>query len=82
MPRYFFHLRCPGNEVRDPSGADLSDPDQAWEAARATARDLVETESQAAVDWLTCCFEVTDRAGEIVFELPFSEVVDFRPKPN
>src|SRR3712207_4818561 len=23
MPRYFFHLRCGGNEVSDPSGAEL-----------------------------------------------------------
>ena len=82
MPRYFFHLRCQGKEVPDPSGADLRDPDQAWEAAHATARDLMQSEPNAAVNWFACHFEVTDEAGEIVFELPFSEVVEVRSKPN
>ena len=82
MPRYFFHLRCPNRDVPDPSGADLRDPDQAWEAARTTARDLMETQPEATVDWLACTFEVTDEAGDTVFELPFSEVVDVTPKLN
>jgi hypothetical protein len=82
MPRYFFHLRCAENEVLDSSGADLRDPDEAWEAAQATARDLMESEPQAAVNWLGCHFEVTDEAGQIVFELPFTEVVEVRRKPN
>jgi hypothetical protein len=34
MPRYFFHLRCAEKDVPDAIGADLRDPDQAWEAAR------------------------------------------------
>jgi hypothetical protein len=82
MPRYFFHLRCDGKDVPDIAGADLRDPDQAWEAARATARDLMETQVDADVNWLTCRFDVTDEAGEIVFELPFAECVDVKGKPN
>jgi len=34
------------------------------------------------VNWLSCHFEVTDEAGEIVFELPFTEVVEVTPRPN
>ena len=82
MPRYFFHLRCPGREVVDPSGADLRDPDQAWEAARSTARDLMKQQTDADVNWLACLFEVTDQSGEIVFELPFWEVIDAVAKLN
>ena len=82
MPRYFFHLRCQETDVRDASGADLRDPDQAWVAARATARDLMQMPSNADVNWLSCHFEVTDGAGEIVFELPFTEVVEVTPRPN
>ena len=82
MPRYFFHLRCADKEVFDPSGADLRDPDQAWEAAQATARDLMQTPSDANVNWTACHFEVADEAGEIVFELPFSEAVGITPKPH
>ena len=82
MPRYFFHLRCPETNLLDSSGADLSDADQAWEAARATARDLMQTEPEAGMNWLACSFEVTDEAGEVVFELPFSEVIEVRSGPN
>jgi hypothetical protein len=28
------------------------------------------------MNWLACRFEVADEAGEIVFELPFTEVVE------
>ena len=81
MARYFFHLRCQDKDVLDPSGADFRDPDQAWEAAQATARALMEGEPDANVNWLGCHFEVVDHSGEIVFELPFLELVDL-PKLN
>ena len=82
MPRYFFHLRCAERDVTDTTGADLADPDQAWEAARATARDLMEMQSDAHVNWMTCHFEATDEAGEIVFDLSFAEIVEIKQKPN
>jgi hypothetical protein len=69
MPRYFFHLRCAEKDVPDIAGADLRDSDQAWEAARATARELM-ARVNGDVNWLTRLFEMTDEAGEIVFELP------------
>jgi hypothetical protein len=53
-----------------------------WEAARTTARELMQTEAAADVHWLSCHFEVTDEAGEIVFELPFAEVVEIQGEPN
>jgi hypothetical protein len=31
-------------------------------------------QQNADVNWLTCRFEVADEVGEIVFELPFTEV--------
>jgi hypothetical protein len=35
----------------------------------------MRTEVEIEGEWLTCRFEVLDEAGEIVFELPFSEVL-------
>ena len=75
MPRYFFHLHYNDKIVLDPSGSELRDPDQAWEAAHVTALDLMQTQPNADVNWATCRFQVTDEAGEIVFELPFTEVI-------
>jgi hypothetical protein len=88
VPRYYFHLDCDGATVLDHTGAELRDPDQAWAAARASARNLMSTatgtQPEAGVDWLTCSFSVTDETGEIVLEVPFSEVVeeDGRQQPN
>jgi hypothetical protein len=42
----------------------------------------MEAQPHADVNWLGCRFEVVDEGGEIVFELPFSDVVELRPKPN
>ncbi len=82
MPRYFFHLDRPSGRVADPDGAEFASPDQAWEAARDTARELMMAEAQAGISWLTCSFVVMDGAGEVVFEFPFSEAVDTPPRLN
>ena len=42
----------------------------------------METQEAADVNWLTCRFEVTDEAGEIVFELSFAECLDVKGKLN
>ena len=57
----------------DPDGAEFANADEAYDAAGRTARTLMATDSDPEVDWLRCVFEVADEAGEVVFELPFSE---------
>ena len=74
MPRYFFNTRIGDDLIPDSEGAELRDPDHAWEVARTTIRQLLKTEgSQAAV--LNAILEVTDDEGEIVLEFPFAEAV-------
>ena len=73
MPRYFFHLKGPDIHVPDPDGADFANADEAWEAARRTARALMRTEVEMEAEW-PCRFEILNEGGEIVFDLPFSEV--------
>ena len=78
MPRYFFHTQIGDDVITDPTGADLRDPDQAWEMADDTIRAaLADPQNQARL--MTACLVVTDAAGEIVFEFPFSEVVSLSP---
>ena len=58
----------------DPEGEELRDPDQAWEVALTTIRQLLKTEgNQAAV--LNAILEVTDDEGEVVLEFPFAEAI-------
>jgi hypothetical protein len=73
MPRYFFNTRIGKELLLDPEGADLRDPDHAWDVARTTIRDLLSAES--GEDLLGAIMEVSDEEGEIVLEFPFSEAI-------
>lgn len=74
MPRYFFNTRIGAELIRDTEGIDLRDPDHAWQVARATIRDLLQ-ESGQNKSLIAASLEVTDAAGEIVLEFPFSEAL-------
>lgn len=74
MPRYFFNTRIGTELLLDPEGEELRDPDHAWEVARITIRELLSNEA-ASPDLLKAILEVSDEAGEIVLELPFSEAI-------
>ena len=74
MPRYFFNTRIGDEVISDPEGELLRDPDQAWEIARAMIGELLKLEG-AQGDLLNASLEVTDDAGEIVLEFPFTEAL-------
>ena len=74
MPRYFFNTRIGHELISDPEGEQLRDPDQAWEIARAMIRELLKLEG-AEGSLLNATLEVTDDAGEIVLEFPFTEAI-------
>ena len=77
MPRYFFNTRIGADLILDEEGADLRDPDHAWEVARATILQLLKGEGggTAPPNLMSAIMEVTDSAGEIVMEFPFSEAL-------
>jgi hypothetical protein len=75
MPRYFFNTRIGDELVLDPEGEELRDPDHAWQVARAMVRELLEEENDQS-NLLTARLEVTDEAGEVVLEFPFSEAIE------
>jgi hypothetical protein len=77
MPRYFFHTRVGDDLIADPEGAELRNPDHAWEMARAMIRELLKSRGVEA-GLLNAILEVTDEQGEIVLEFPFAEaILDF-----
>jgi hypothetical protein len=74
MPRYFFNTRIGADLILDPEGEELRDADHAWRAARTTIREILKTDGeQRAI--LNAVLEVTDAAGEIVLEFPFTEAI-------
>ena len=74
MPRYFFNTRIGSELILDPEGEELRDPDQAWNVARTTIREILKAESGQA-GLLNAILEVTDDDGEVVLEFPFSEAI-------
>jgi hypothetical protein len=74
MPRYFFNTRIENELITDPEGEVLRDPDRAWEMARAMIRELLKTEGADGA-LLNAVIEVTDEAGEVVLEFPFTEAI-------
>jgi hypothetical protein len=74
MPRYFFNTRLGGDLIEDPEGEELPNPDRAWEVARAMSLELLRSEGVVG-PLLGAVIEVTDQAGEIVLEFPFSEAL-------
>ncbi|MBV9532741.1 MAG: hypothetical protein JO283_17190 [Bradyrhizobium sp.] len=72
MPRYFFHTRIGNERIDDPEGEELRNPDGAWKVARAMILELLRSEG-AAGPLLSAVIEVTDEAGGVVLEFPFSE---------
>lgn len=81
MPRYFFNTRIGETLIPDPEGEELRDPDHAWEVARATIRQILQEEGKEP-GLLSASLEVTDEAGEIVLEFPFSEALEIRDEPQ
>lgn len=80
MPRYFFNTRIGKTLIPDPEGAELRDPDHAWRVARATIRQILQEEGEDP-SLLSASLEVTDAAGEIVLEFPFTEALEIPDEP-
>ena len=81
MPRYYFNTRIGDELISDPDGEELRHPDRAWEMARAMILELLKSEG-ANERLLNATVEVTDDAGEIVLEFPFTEaILDVNSEP-
>ena len=80
--RYFFNIHLEGDCLPDREGQDFPDADAAWEAARAAARDLMESAIVQPASWKDCRFEILDDGGRIVLEYPFLEAVEIMPRSD
>jgi hypothetical protein len=75
MPRFYLHLWNGDEYVVDQEGDELENAEaaylEAFEAAKEMAADLIRSH----VDVGAYRFDVVDRSGRAVFELPFAEVL-------
>src|SRR5215207_6775463 len=75
MPRYFFHLSAPGGYSPDDLGVEFAGIEAAYLGAYQAALDMSIEMLRDRVDPTRHSFEISDRAGHVLFELPFSEVM-------
>jgi hypothetical protein len=82
MPRYFFHLDTPRGLERDDIGLDFAGPDDAYlEACRAIPEltaDILRDRGRPT----DCTFLIADEAGDILLQIPFTELVAGRARAN
>ena len=75
MPRYYFHLR-PADEIGDDYlGTNLPNAEAAYLEACAAALEISFEMLRKRIDPAPHSFRVTDASGELLFEIPFSEVL-------
>ncbi|WP_201836199.1 DUF6894 family protein [Microvirga zambiensis] len=76
MPRFYLHIRCKDGRIGyDESGLDYPDAETAWSAVVRSAQTLKLVFESHGYDARNYAIEVEDELGEIVFRLPFSELL-------
>jgi hypothetical protein len=86
MPLYFFHLSTPGAYSHDDLGIEYADVETAYLGAYQAALDIGLELLRERTDPSRHVFEIMDQDGQMLFELPFSEVLHplnaARPPPG
>lgn len=75
MPLYFFHLSGPEGCSRDDVGIEYPNVEAAYLGAHQAALDISLDLLRVRTDPNCHSFEIMDQDGEVLFELPFSEVM-------
>lgn len=76
MPIFHLNLRDNGTLWPDQDGAEFASLDEAYLEAFAGAQEMWTPRLRDRKSPLSCAFEITDAAGNILLTLPFSEVLD------
>ena len=80
MPMFFFHLRAPGTFERDEEGLQCPDFETAYLEAYRAIPDLTAEFIRQGRDPMDLAFEITDADDQLLFEMPFTELVRGEPK--
>lgn len=76
MPQFYFHFRDGDVVLKDESGVAFESVEEAYLGAFEAATDVWRELLRERRDPIPCAFEVSNAAGALLFELPFTEVLD------
>ena len=82
MPHFYFHLRTPAGWERDDTGLDFVGLEAAYLEACLTIPDMGADLVKRRRNPLPYTFEIADEAGQLLMEVPFSEMLDNGHKPR
>jgi hypothetical protein len=83
MTRFFFDFRKGAEQVADTEGTELADVEEAYLEAFKAAQEMWSDLLRQRFDPRRCYFDVRNHDGEMMFVLPFQEVVDScKNRPN
>jgi hypothetical protein len=81
MPRFFFHLKSPGNYSEDGVGDEFADVETAYLEAHHSALEISFEMLRDRRDPHGFQFDIVDEQGSLMLDLPFSEVLKPGPRP-
>ncbi|WP_336485735.1 DUF6894 family protein [Methylobacterium nigriterrae] len=82
MPRYFFHLRTVAGLQRDEEGLEFAGLEPAYLDACRAIPDMTADLMRKGQAPASSTFEITDDAGRLLMEVPFSEILGKGQKPR
>lgn len=76
MPRFFFDFCQAGDFTADTAGIELADVEESFLEAVKGAQEMFSELLKLRRDPRHCRFEVRSEGGDVLFHLPFQEVLD------
>ncbi|HEY0412011.1 MAG TPA: hypothetical protein VGD66_02570 [Allosphingosinicella sp.] len=77
MPRYYFHVRGPGERLTDDSGVVLPDSEAAWYQAVRSAREIIRANVHLGCPFDDHMIEIVDDRGAPVEHIPLADVARY-----
>jgi len=81
MPQFFFHFYDGESRASDDVGLEFASAEQAYLEAVASAGAMWPELLTARCNPLNCAFEIADSKGQILFHVPFEELVEACARP-
>src|SRR3954469_10982184 len=82
MSTYFFHLRSTAATTRDEIGTEFTDLDAAYLDTCETIIGMAADMTNAGCNSTPYVFDITDAAGTLLMEVPFTEMLNKGEKPQ
>lgn len=76
MALYYFHFSDGQTLCRDDCGVECASAEDAYLQAFTTTQEMWSELLVERKDPSKCAFEITDAAGELLFQLPFAEAIE------